>query len=112
MRDYMIHEAQSRLAFGRMSGLVRVVSNWRMRKTLKQMRDLSVYHLRDIGLNTGELERLIALPLSHDHQWAQDRKTNASAVNPSSLALLLARGAALFLRKPRHQKIQRGTLAA
>jgi uncharacterized protein YjiS (DUF1127 family) len=75
MREFMIHEAQSRLAYGRLTWIKRVVSNWRMRKTLLQLRGLSDYQLRDIGLQRDELERLISLPLKTDHAWHKDCHT-------------------------------------
>ena len=78
MRDYEINVAQSRQAYGQLTWLVRLVQNWRLRKTLKQMRSFSEYQLRDIGLMRDELERLIALPLDSDHALEAERSFIAS----------------------------------
>jgi uncharacterized protein YjiS (DUF1127 family) len=69
MRDYIVNEVQSRQAYGSVTWLVRLVGNWRMRKTLRMLRKWSNYKLRDIGLERSELERLIAAPLDYDHEW-------------------------------------------
>ena len=79
MRDYEINVAQSRQAYGQITWLVRLVQNWRLRKTLKQMRHFNEYQLRDIGLMRDELERLIALPLDSDHALEAERSLLASA---------------------------------
>jgi uncharacterized protein YjiS (DUF1127 family) len=75
MRDYEINEAQSRLAYGRLTWLVRMVGNWRMRKDLKRLQDFSDYQLRDIGLTRGDLQRLICLPLDVDMTWEAERRS-------------------------------------
>jgi uncharacterized protein YjiS (DUF1127 family) len=69
MRDYIVNEVQSRQAYGHVTWLVRLVGNWRMRKALRTLRKYSDYQLRDIGLERGELERLISAPLDLDHTW-------------------------------------------
>ncbi len=74
MRDYEINEAQSRLAYGRLTWLVRVVTNWRMRKDLKRMQLFSDYQLRDIGLTRHELNQLTCLPLDRDTAWETERR--------------------------------------
>lgn len=73
MRDYMIHEAQSRAAFGRLSTWVRRVTNWRTRKDLKTLIKMSDYQLRDIGLTRPQLLGLISLPISCDLHWELER---------------------------------------
>jgi uncharacterized protein YjiS (DUF1127 family) len=116
MRDYILHEAHSRLAYGRLTGVVRMLCNWRMRKNLKRLRGLSAFHLNDIGLNRLELDKLIAMPLTHDHVWNSDcaaaAKTTITHIGPQFLALLFLRRATLFLSGVFYQKIHRGTLAA
>ncbi len=91
MRDYEINVAQSRRAYGQITWLVRLVQNWRLRKTLKHMRHFNEYQLRDIGLMRGELERLIALPLATDHALEAERSMLVSAqlyaVSKTGLAL-------------------------
>lgn len=67
MRDYDITVAHSRQAYGQVTWLVRLVQNWRLRRTLKRLQHLSDHQLHDIGLVRDELYRLIALPLTHDH---------------------------------------------
>lgn len=73
MRDYIIHEAQSRAAFGRLSALVRRITNWQTRKDLKTLLKMSDYQLRDIGLNKVQVLGLINLPLSCDLRWEIER---------------------------------------
>jgi uncharacterized protein YjiS (DUF1127 family) len=73
MRDYMIHEAQSRAAFGRLSAWVRRVTNWRTRKDLKTLMKMNAYQLKDIGLNHAQLHGLLNLPLSCDLRWELER---------------------------------------
>ena len=73
MRDYIIHEAQSRAAFGRLSALVRRITNWQTRKDLKTLLKMSDYQLRDIGLNKVQVLGLINLPLSCDLAWELER---------------------------------------
>ncbi len=75
MRDYEINEAQSRLAYGRLTWLVRMVGNWRMRKDLKRLQSFSNHQLRDIGLTRGDLQRLICLPLDVDMAWEAERRS-------------------------------------
>jgi uncharacterized protein YjiS (DUF1127 family) len=74
MRDFEINETQSRLAYGQVTWLVRLVKNWRMRKHLKAFRQFSDYQLRDIGLSRGELNYLIRLPLDIDVAWDLERR--------------------------------------
>ena len=79
MRDYEVKLAQSRRAYGQITWLVRIVQNWRMRKTLKELQHFNDYQLRDIGLVRDELRRLIALPLDCDHTIEAERSKLASA---------------------------------
>ena len=90
MRDYEINVAQSRQAYGQLTWLVRRVQNWRLRKTLKQMRHFSDYQLRDIGLMRSELERLIAVPLHYDHVCEAERSLLHSAQIYSNAKTVLA----------------------
>ena len=74
MREYMRHEAEMRSAFGRFTGLVRRVLQWRARKDLKTLLKLSDYQLRDIGLSRSDLVQLIELPLSRDLTWELEQR--------------------------------------
>jgi uncharacterized protein YjiS (DUF1127 family) len=74
MRDFEISETQSRLAYGQLTWLVRLVKNWRMRKHLKALRHFGDYQLRDIGLSRDELNYLIHLPLEMDVAWDLERR--------------------------------------
>lgn len=73
MRDYCLNEASSRAAYGRLTWVVRLVHNWRMRKTLKQLSKLADYQLRDIGLPRNVLQQLIGFPLATDIVWEMQR---------------------------------------
>jgi uncharacterized protein YjiS (DUF1127 family) len=74
MREYMSHEAEMRSAFGRWSGLVRRVWQWRARKDLKTLLKFSDYQLRDIGLSRHDVVQLIEMPLSRDLTWELERR--------------------------------------
>ena len=73
MRDYVLHEARSRQAFGRLTTLVRMVKNWRERRSLRALHSLDDYLLRDIGLTRSELDRMMRQPLTLDTQWEAER---------------------------------------
>ena len=73
MRDYCQHETTSRAAYGRLTWAVRLVGNWRMRKTLKQLSKLADYQLHDIGLPRDVLQQLIGYPLATDIVWEMQR---------------------------------------
>ena len=73
MREYVLHQAQSRQAYGRLTMLVRVVKNWWTRRSLRKLESLDDYMLKDIGLTRDELRRLQRQPLSLDTQWEAER---------------------------------------
>ncbi len=73
MRNYMIHEARSRQAYGRLTWVVRVLKNWRMRKSLRQLHCFTDYQLKNIGLTRYDLDRFVALPLTSDVIWETER---------------------------------------
>jgi uncharacterized protein YjiS (DUF1127 family) len=99
MRDFEINEANSRAAFGRLTWIVRVVTNWRMRKDLKRLQKFSDYQLRDIGVSRVELHRLICIPLYTDRTWETERRelleSRYQNIDMPYLAPLRARGVAL-----------------
>jgi uncharacterized protein YjiS (DUF1127 family) len=91
MRDFEINEAHSRLAYGRVTWIVRLLKNWQMRKSLKRLQGFSDYQLRDIGLTRGDLNHLIRLPLDIDLAWQVERhellQSKMHVENAASLAL-------------------------
>ena len=99
MRDYDINEANSRAAFGRLTWVVRMVANWRMRKDMKRLQKFSDYQLRDIGLTRAELNRLVCVPLYTDRTWETERQellqSRYQNVDMPYLAPLSPRGVAL-----------------
>ena len=99
MRDFEINEANSRAAFGRFTWIVRMVTNWRMRKDLKRLQKFSDYQLRDIGVSRVELHRMICIPLSTDRAWETERRelleSRYQNIDMPYLAPLRARGVAL-----------------
>jgi uncharacterized protein YjiS (DUF1127 family) len=99
MRDFEINEANSRAAFGRLTWIVRVVTNWRMRKDLKRLQKFSDYQLRDIGVSRVELHRLIRIPLYTDRTWETERRelleSRYQNIDMPYLAPLKSRGVAL-----------------
>lgn len=74
MREYVLHEARSRLAYGRLTGLVRFVRNWKARNDMKQMLAMDDYILRDIGVTRDELLRFSRFPLTQDWQWLREQE--------------------------------------
>jgi uncharacterized protein YjiS (DUF1127 family) len=103
MRDYIVNEVQSRQAYGRVTWLVRMVGNWRMRSDLKRLRKYSDYQLRDIGLERQDLERLIAAPLNFDHTWHLEKANVSVSSQPDCLALpTLGRAVFTPLLRPHH----------
>ena len=74
MRDYALHQAHSRLAYGRLTGLIRLVKNWKQRNDAKRMLAMDDYMLRDIGVSRGELEQLARRSLRDDWQWERERE--------------------------------------
>ena len=99
MRDFEINEANSRAAFGRLTWIVRMVTNWRMRKDLKRLQKFSDYQLHDIGLSRVELHRLICIPLYTDRIWETERRELLESryydVDTPHLAPLISRGVTL-----------------
>lgn len=73
MRDYVLHQAQSRQAYGRLTPLVRVVKNWLNRRALHKLDKLDDFMLRDIGLTRDDLRMMRRQPLTIDAQWEADR---------------------------------------
>jgi uncharacterized protein YjiS (DUF1127 family) len=99
MRDFEINEANSRAAFGHLTWIVRVVTNWRMRKDLKRLQKFSDYQLRDIGVSRAQLHRLVCIPLDTDRIWEAERRdlleSRYQNIDMPGLAPLKARGVAL-----------------
>ena len=99
MRDFEVNEANSRAAFGRLTWIVHMVNNWRMRKDLKRLQKFSDYQLRDIGVSRIELHRMICIPLYTDRIWETERRELLASryydVDMPHLAPLKSRGVAL-----------------
>ena len=73
MREYVAHEARSRLSNSSFTTLRQLVRNWRCRKQLLKLHGLDDFQLKDIGLTRGQLRHLAGLPLSVDPVWEADR---------------------------------------
>ncbi len=73
MREYALHVAQSRLAYGSLTGLVRLVKNWQARRDARILLRMDDHQLRDIGLTRADLDRLMRTPLTDDVQWEDER---------------------------------------
>jgi uncharacterized protein YjiS (DUF1127 family) len=73
MRNYVLSEAQSREAYGRLTVVVRVLRNWRQRRDLKKLQAMDDHMLRDIGVTREMLSRLARLPLTADIAWERER---------------------------------------
>lgn len=73
MREYVLHQAQSRQAYGRLTPLVRVVKNWLNRRALRKLESFDDYMLRDIGLTRDDLRAMRRQPLTLDVHWEADR---------------------------------------
>ena len=74
MREYALHLARSRLAYGRLTWLVRIVKNWRTRRDARVLLRMDDHQLRDIGLTRADLDRLMRTPLSDDLRRDDERR--------------------------------------
>ena len=74
MREYVLHLARSKLAYGRFSGVFRVVKNWQARRDARIFLRMDDHQLRDIGLTRDDLDRLLRTPLSADVSWEGERR--------------------------------------
>jgi uncharacterized protein YjiS (DUF1127 family) len=73
MRDYILGQAQSRQDFGLVATAKRVVRNWKHHRELAGLLKLDDYLLRDLGLTRALVQHLLALPLTVDVDWEQER---------------------------------------
>ena len=73
MREYIQQEVQNRQAFGRLTVIVRMLKNMRLRKDLKTLLRFNDYQLRDIGLSRHELCRMLDLPPACDLSFELER---------------------------------------
>jgi uncharacterized protein YjiS (DUF1127 family) len=73
MRDYILNQAQSRQAFGLVATAERIASNWKHHRELMKLLKLDDYLLCDMGLTRALVLHLIALPLTVDVDWEQER---------------------------------------
>ena len=73
MREYVAHEARSRLSTFSFSTLRQLVRNWRCRKQLLKLHGLDDFQLKEIGLTRSQLRHLSGLPLSVDPIWEAER---------------------------------------
>ena len=73
MREYVAHEARSRLSTFSFSTLRQLVRNWRCRKQLLKLHGLDDYQLKDLGLTRSQLRHISGLPLSVDPIWEAER---------------------------------------
>ena len=74
MREYVLHLARSRLAYGRLTRFVRMVKNWQARRDARVLLRMDDHQLRDIGLTRDDLDRLVRTPLSVDVNWENERR--------------------------------------
>ena len=73
MREYVAHEARSRLSTFSFSTLRQLVRNWLCKRQLRKLHVLDDYQLKDIGLTRGQLHHISGLPLSVDPVWEAER---------------------------------------
>jgi uncharacterized protein YjiS (DUF1127 family) len=73
MRDYILSQAQSRQTFGLVATAKRVVRNWKHHRELTNLLKLDDYLLRDMGMTRVLVLHLLALPLTVDVDWEQER---------------------------------------
>ncbi len=74
MRDYIIHEAQARHAYGRFSALALMFRNRSLRQQIKQLLNCSDHALREIGVTRLQLLQWRDLPWSADIAWEMERR--------------------------------------
>jgi uncharacterized protein YjiS (DUF1127 family) len=73
MRDYILSQAQSRQDFGLVATAKRVVRNWKHHRALARLSKLDDYLLHDMGISRALVQHLLALPLTVDVDWEQER---------------------------------------
>jgi uncharacterized protein YjiS (DUF1127 family) len=73
MRDYILSQALSRQTFGLVATAKRVVRNWKHHRELVRLLKLDDYLLRDMGMTRALIMHLLALPLTTDVDWEQER---------------------------------------
>jgi uncharacterized protein YjiS (DUF1127 family) len=73
MRDYILSQAQSRQTFGLVATAKRVIRNWKHHRELSRLLKLDDYLLRDMGMTRVLVLHLLALPLTVDVDWEQER---------------------------------------
>jgi len=78
MRDYILHESQTRAAYGLVGLIKRRIENWRARKDLRTLLRFSDYQLRDVGLTRAGLRALLQRPADCDLMWELDRQNVAA----------------------------------
>ena len=66
MRDYILHEAQSRDSTFAFPRLRRIIRNWIAKRQLRQLAALDDYLLNDIGLTRDDLRYGLAMPYDAD----------------------------------------------
>ncbi len=73
MRNYVMMQAEQRMAYGRLTKLMRIWHNWKNRKDLRRLLAMDDYMLRDVGLTRDELQRFARLPLTVDQAWDREQ---------------------------------------
>ena len=79
MREYVLHEARSRAAYGQWSLVVRLVRNWKARRTARHLLSYNAYMLKDIGLTEHDLQTMLRQPLFADRDWEATREALIAA---------------------------------
>jgi uncharacterized protein YjiS (DUF1127 family) len=73
MRDYVLHQAQSRELLGLAPLLRRMARNWKHQRDLRALLALEDYLLHDMGLTRPLLMHLANLSLTIDVDWERER---------------------------------------
>jgi uncharacterized protein YjiS (DUF1127 family) len=83
MRNYALNEANAQQALGRFAWVGRIVSNWRMRKSMRALLLMNDYALRDIGLTPADLNQLLGHSNRVDLRFEVERMRILNAHRPS-----------------------------
>ncbi len=66
MRDYALFQAEQSLQLPGGGLLLRLFTNWKARRAVRQLEDLDDFLLRDIGLSRNDVIAVADLPLTHN----------------------------------------------
>ena len=74
MEDFIARELNNRQAYGALTWVVTMINNWKARREMRKLMDMSDLHLRDIGLSRHELLAELNRPLTANWDFERQRE--------------------------------------